>query len=112
MSANIDMDSDIESGAVEVAASPESLVAAGLRALEWNELVRKGDFVADGHDGFEPWDGPSGFRADAFVKQIYRRISKRVSSEGNKRLVTEGGGLQSAPGEALGTLKKGAKRRT
>lgn len=56
-----------------VAASPESLAAAGLRRLEWDELVRKGDFVTDSHDGFEPWDGPSGFRADAFVKQIYRR---------------------------------------
>ena len=58
------------------AASPESLAAAGLRRLEWNELVRKGDFVADGNDGFEPWDGPSGFRADAFVKPTYRRSPK------------------------------------
>jgi len=69
------MDSDIETEPDSAAgvASPESLVAAGLRQLAWNELVRKGDFVADGHDGFEPWDGPSGFRADAFVKRTYRR---------------------------------------
>jgi hypothetical protein len=43
------------------------------RRLEWDELVRQGDFVEDGHQGFEPWEGPSGFRADAFVKTIYRR---------------------------------------
>jgi hypothetical protein len=48
-------------------------VPESLRLLEWNELVRRGDFVEDGRGGFEPWDGPSGFRADAFIKQIYRR---------------------------------------
>ncbi len=69
------MNSDIETQAdsAEEGASPQSLVAAGLRKLAWNELVRKGDFVADGYDGFEPWEGPSGFRADAFVKPTYRR---------------------------------------
>jgi hypothetical protein len=40
--------------------------------LKWNELVRRGDFVEDGRDGFELWDGPGGFRAASFVKQIYR----------------------------------------
>jgi len=63
-----------------VAATPESLAAASLRRLEWNELVRKGDFVADGHDGFAPWDGPSGFRADAFVKPTYRRSQKKPTT--------------------------------
>jgi hypothetical protein len=48
-----------------------------LRPLKWNELVRRGDFVADGKQGFEPWVGPSGFRADAFVKQIYRQWRDR-----------------------------------
>ena len=43
-----------------------------LRPLKWNELVRRGDFVEDGRDGFELWDGPGGFRAASFVKQIYR----------------------------------------
>lgn len=68
------MNSDIETEAdkAEAGASPESLLAAGLRLLAWNELVRKGDFVADGYDGFTPWDGPPGFRADAFVKPTYR----------------------------------------
>ncbi len=55
-------------------------VAASFRILEWNELVRRGDFVEDGHQGFEPWEGPAGFRADAFVKQIYRRLKSAPSA--------------------------------
>ena len=58
--------------------SAAALAAEGLRPLKWNERVRFGDFVADGHKGFEPWEGPSGFRADAFVKQIYRRRGQRT----------------------------------
>ena len=54
-------------------------VSPGLRLLKWNELVRRGDFVADGRQGFEPWEGPAGFRADAFVKQIYRRFKPRLA---------------------------------
>ena len=54
--------------------SSTAAVAASFRLLEWNELVRRGDFVEDGHQGFEAWEGPAGFRADAFVKQIYRRL--------------------------------------
>jgi hypothetical protein len=48
-----------------------------LRLLKWHERVQRGDFVADGRKGFEPWVGPSGFRADAFVKQIYRRLRRQ-----------------------------------
>ena len=51
-----------------------AVMAKNLRRLEWHEPVRRGDFVEDGHQGFEPWEGPAGFRADAFVKQIYRRL--------------------------------------
>jgi hypothetical protein len=50
--------------------------AESLRPLKWNELVCRGDFVEAGREGFEPWEGPSGFRADAFVKQIYRRLER------------------------------------
>jgi hypothetical protein len=57
-----------DAGAVEPAATPKHL-----RRLKWNERVTRGDFVADGREGFEPWAGPAGFRADAFVKPIYRR---------------------------------------
>jgi hypothetical protein len=49
-----------------------AIAPASLRLLKWNELVRRGDFVEDGRQGFEPWVGPGGFRADAFVKPIYR----------------------------------------
>jgi hypothetical protein len=51
-----------------------AVVPESLRRLKWNELVRRGDFIEDGQNGFEPWEGPSGFRADAFVKKIYRRL--------------------------------------
>jgi hypothetical protein len=44
-----------------------------LRRLKRNELVTRGDFVVEEQRGFEPWEGPGGFRADAFVKPIYRR---------------------------------------
>ena len=57
--------------------SAVAIVPECLRPLKWNELVRRGDFVEDGREGFELWEGPSGFRADAFVKKIYRRLGRR-----------------------------------
>jgi len=57
-------------------AAAKAILPECLRRLKWNELVRRGDYVADGQQGFEPWEGPSGFRADAFVKQIYRRLKR------------------------------------
>jgi hypothetical protein len=66
----------------ETSAAAASAVLGRLRPLKWNELVRRGDFVADGHQGFEPWEGPSGFRADAFVKQIYRQLKHRSATAG------------------------------
>ena len=56
------------------------LMPKDLRLLKWNERVRQGDFVAAGNQGFEPWVGPAGFRADAFVKQIYRRLERRPAA--------------------------------
>ncbi|MGC9940446.1 MAG: hypothetical protein ABSE48_01355 [Verrucomicrobiota bacterium] len=53
-----------------------------LRPLKWNERVRHGDFVENGNQGFEPWTGPGGFRADAFVKQIYRQQGRRKNVVG------------------------------
>ena len=47
------------------------------RRLKWNELVCHGDFVANGDRRLEPWEGPNGFRADAYVKPIYRRQERR-----------------------------------
>ena len=45
-----------------------------LRRVKWDEVVRQGDLVVAGN-GFEPWEGPTGFRADSFLKPIYRRQS-------------------------------------
>lgn len=67
----------------EADSSAVAIVPNCLRPLKWNELVRRGDFVEDGREGFEPWVGPSGFRADAFVKQIYRQLRYRPS--GNRK---------------------------
>lgn len=60
----------------ETASTALAMTPTGLRPLKWNELVKRGDFVADGRQGFEPWVGPSGFRADMFVKQIYRQLTR------------------------------------
>jgi hypothetical protein len=50
-----------------------SPVPVRMRPLKGNERPEPGDFVEDGSGGFEAWIGPSGFRSDAFIKQIYRR---------------------------------------
>jgi hypothetical protein len=55
----------------------------GLRLLKWDEIVKLGDFVDSGQHSVEPWDGPGGFRADSFEKQIYRRQEQR--SRGTKK---------------------------
>ena len=65
------------SGSTHRADKPEESAEADLpkhmRRLGCNELVSQGDFVANGRCGFVPWEGPGGFRADSFVKAIYRR---------------------------------------
>ncbi len=48
-------------------------VLESFRRLKADEVVSPGDFVKNGHQGFDPWEGPSGFRASSFVKPIYRR---------------------------------------
>lgn len=68
----------------ESAAPAKAGIPKRFRRLKWNELVSHGDFVADEHRGFEPWEGPGGFRADAFVKPIYRRQERRPT--GAKKL--------------------------
>jgi len=50
------------------------------RRLKRNELVSLGDFVTNEHRRFEPWEGPGGFRADAFVKPIYRLDESRSTA--------------------------------
>lgn len=43
------------------------------RRLKCDEIVNRGDYVETERQGLEPWEGPGGFRADTFVKPIYRR---------------------------------------
>ncbi len=47
--------------------------AKHFRRLKWDELVTSGDYIVNEQQGFEPWEGPRGFRADSFLKPIYRR---------------------------------------
>lgn len=61
---------DLDSSVVAVATDR-------FRRLKWNEMVRRGDFIEDGRQGFAPWEGPSGFHAGSFVKTIYRRLASR-----------------------------------
>ncbi len=58
----------------------EAGVPEGFRRLRWNEVVCLGDFVVDARHGFQLWDGPRGFRADAFVKPTYRRDASRPTA--------------------------------
>jgi hypothetical protein len=55
-------------------------IPGNLRRLNWDEIVRRGDLVADEQFQLEPWKGPGGFRADAFVKPIYRGNSSRQNT--------------------------------
>jgi hypothetical protein len=57
----------------EPEASARASVPERFRRLNWNEVVWTGDFVADERLGLQPWEGPGGFRAGAFVRPIYRR---------------------------------------
>jgi hypothetical protein len=50
------------------------------RRLKFDEVPRSGDFVVNGGKGFERWEGPSGFRADSYVKAIYRLVTSGSST--------------------------------
>ena len=63
----------------EIATSAEA--AKQFRRLKADELVSHGDFVVNATRMFEPWVGPTGFRADSFVKPIYRKL-KRTTTTG------------------------------
>jgi hypothetical protein len=57
----------------------------GYRRLKGNEMVSRGDFVVHELRGFEPWEGPGGFRADSFRTPIYRRPVGRSIVSKNER---------------------------
>ena len=69
------MTANLSNSKPEVAASDG--VSKQFRRLKSNELVSRGDFVADPHSGFKSWEGPTGFRADSFVKPIYRKQKRQ-----------------------------------
>jgi len=69
---------------IEPEADAQANAPKNFRRLEWNELVSRGDFVENEHQGLEPWEGPAGFRADAFVKPIYRRDKSRSTGAAKK----------------------------
>ena len=75
-------ETEFSSGAgTEADLAVELGVPAGFRRLRWDEPVLDGDFVMDEQHGFELWEGPGGFRADSFVKPIYRRGKIRTAKE-------------------------------
>jgi hypothetical protein len=52
--------------------TPEATDPKHFRRLKSNELVTRGDFVLNDQQEYDLWEGPLGFRADAFVRPIYR----------------------------------------
>jgi hypothetical protein len=60
--------------------SAVAVVPKRLRRLKWHEQVKPGDYVKDTCRGFEPWEGPSGFRADMFIKTIYRKLARQPAA--------------------------------
>jgi hypothetical protein len=54
------------------------------RRLKSREMVYSGDYVKDAARGFEPWEGPGGFRASSFAKPVYRlrraALSRSISN--------------------------------
>jgi len=62
---------DLEPIEPEVAGPTD--VPKDFRRLKWNEVVSSGDFIANAQQGFDLWEGPSGFRASTFLNPIYRK---------------------------------------
>lgn len=62
--------------------SPPPAASAGFRILKCSEVVRRGDFVVTAQAGFAPWEGLNGFRADAYLKPIYRKQTGQPAPAG------------------------------
>ena len=62
---------DLEPTEPEVAGPTD--VPKDFRRLKWDEVVSSGDFIANAQQGFDLWEGPSGFRASTFLNPIYRK---------------------------------------
>ena len=59
-----------------VVTSLENRPEVRFRRLRSDELVIPGDYIKDGEDRYEPWEGPRGFRAASFCKPVYRPEQK------------------------------------
>ncbi len=66
---------DLEPAEPEVAGPTD--VPKNFRRLKWNEVVSSGDFIVNAQQGFDLWEGPSGFRASTFLNPIYRKQAAR-----------------------------------
>jgi hypothetical protein len=67
---------------ISIEAASKAAVPKRLRRLKSREMVTQGDFVRNKHRGFELWEGPSGFQADAFVMAVYRQEKTRATVVG------------------------------
>ena len=57
----------------EVVMSLDGQSSVRFRRVRSHELVIPGDYIKDGEDRYEPWEGPRGFRAASFCKPVYRQ---------------------------------------
>jgi hypothetical protein len=62
----------------------KAVLAKRFRRLASDEMVVRGDFVADGRQKFQLWEGPTGFRADSFFKPMYRQHENRIRATNTK----------------------------
>lgn len=51
-------------------------VPVQFRRLRSKELVTAGDYVRDDEGKYEPWEGPRGFQAASFRREVYRPEGK------------------------------------
>ena len=58
----------------ESSPSVNASIPKKFRRLKWNEMVSRGDLVANAHRQLEKLNGLTGFRAGSFVGPIYRAI--------------------------------------
>lgn len=65
----------------EVVIGLESRPEVRFRRVRSDELVIPGDYIKDGVDRYEPWEGPRGFRAASFCKPVYRPKHKGHTSK-------------------------------
>jgi len=58
---------------IDIETVVEAVVPKGFRRLKRDEVVAHGDYMVDERRGFQPWEGPGGFHARAFLRPVYRQ---------------------------------------